>query len=177
MSHYARRTAIAAIAVLTACSRVPMHQSSAHAESSSRSVADAVIDSDVDRVRAATRAFQVLDSAVAAGYARDVPNCLRHPEHGTMGFHHINPRLSDDKVELERPEILLYGRTEKGDHVLTGVEYIVPYRAHSRDAEPPTVMGQKLKRSDALQLWYLHVWIWRDNPSGLFADYNPTVSC
>jgi hypothetical protein len=94
-----------------------------------------------------------------------------------MGFHHRNPMLADDKVELERPEILLYGRTEEGDHALTGVEYIVPYRAHARDAEPPTVMGQKLKQSDNLQLWYLHVWIWRDNPSGLFADYNPSVSC
>ena len=37
-------------------------------------------------------------------------------------------------------------------------------------AEPPTVMRQQLKRSDPLQLWYLHVWVWQDNPSGLFAD-------
>jgi len=53
----------------------------------------------------------------------------------------------------------------------------VPYRAHPREAEPPTVMGQKLKQSDELKLWYLHVWIWRDNPAGMFADWNPSVGC
>lgn len=177
MPHRSRRTAITIMSMLTACTRAPLHESSMRAETSSKPASQATIDADVDRVRAATRAFRVLDSAVAVGYIRDVPNCLSHPEHGTMGFHHRNPKLSDNKVELERPEILLYGRTEKGDHVLTGVEYIVPYRAHPRDAEPPTVMGQKLKQSEPLQLWYLHVWIWRDNPSGLFADYNPSVSC
>ena len=23
----------------------------------------------------------------------------------------------------------------------------------------------------------LHVWLWKDNPSGLYADWNPAVSC
>ena len=25
--------------------------------------------------------------------------------------------------------------------------------------------------------WALHIWIWKYNPSGLFAPYNPHVSC
>jgi hypothetical protein len=28
-----------------------------------------------------------------------------------------------------------------------------------------------------LGIWYLHVWIWEPNPSGLFADWNPSVTC
>jgi hypothetical protein len=25
--------------------------------------------------------------------------------------------------------------------------------------------------------WSLHVWLWKDNPNGLFAAFNPDVSC
>jgi hypothetical protein len=32
-------------------------------------------------------------------------------------------------------------------------------------------------RNDAAGLYLLHVWLWRSNPSGLFADWNPNVSC
>ena len=38
-------------------------------------------------------------------------------------------------------------------------------------------MGQDLKRADSLGIWYLHVWNWTANPSGLFADWNPDVQC
>jgi len=26
-------------------------------------------------------------------------------------------------------------------------------------------------------VWALHVWAWRENPSGLYANWNPKVSC
>jgi len=180
MHRHTQLAALAGLTILAACGRAPLQHSAVQASANSDALSTAStarVDRDVARVRSATRSFRVLDSAVAAGYIRDVPNCLKHPEHGAMGFHHRNPALADAKVELERPEIILYGRTEKGDHELTGVEYIVPYRAQPREGEPPTVMGQKLKRSDDLKLWYLHVWIWRDNPSGLFNDWNPSVEC
>lgn len=96
---------------------------------------------------------------------------------GVMGFHHINGTLVDDKLDRAHPEILLYSHGPKGEYTLNGVEFIVPYSVHSRDAEPPIVLGQSLKRSDPLKLWYLHAWVWTENPSGLFADYNPRVSC
>ena len=41
--------------------------------------------------------------------------------------------------------------------------------------EPPTIMGQKLKRAEKLGIWYFHVWSESGNPSGLFADWNPNV--
>lgn len=137
----------------------------------------AAIRRDLDRVRAATSSFRVLDSAVAAGYARDVPRCLAHAHHGAMGYHHANRALMDARVDVERPEILTYTRTEDGQYRLTGVEYVVPYSAVPRDATPPSVMGQSLRPSDALKIWYLHAWIWEKNPSGLFADWNPNVKC
>ncbi|MGH7505017.1 MAG: hypothetical protein ACRELX_05185 [Longimicrobiales bacterium] len=138
---------------------------------------DASVDQDTARVRAATAAFTSLDAAAAAGYAPNIPQCLAHPEHGGMGFHHVNQALLDDRLEVERPEILVYERTADGEYVLNGVEYIVPYTARGRDEEPPTIMGQQLKPSDPLQLWYLHVWLFKENSAGLFADWNPDVEC
>ena len=137
----------------------------------------AAVERAVTRVRAATKPFHSIDAAAAAGYARTVRQCIAHPEHGAMGFHHTNDALLDDELEVERPEILVYERTADGGYVLNGVEYIVPYTARSRDAEPPRIMGQELKRADGLQLWYLHVWVWKENGHGLFADWNPAVEC
>lgn len=137
----------------------------------------AAIERDIARVREATEAFRSLDAAASAGYARSVAQCIAHPEQGAMGYHHTNDALLDDVLEVERPEILVYERTAAGEYVLNGVEYIVPYSSRSRDAEPPEIMGQKLKRADGLQLWYLHVWIWKENTSGVFADWNPGVAC
>jgi hypothetical protein len=129
------------------------------------------------RVRAATARFSNLDSAVAAGYPRDVARCLADPHHGAMGFHHLNRALLDAQVEVERPEILLYERREDGSYTLTGVEYIVPYSRWPRDSVAPTVMGQALQRGDDLNLWYLHMWAWKENRLGLFANWNPAVAC
>jgi hypothetical protein len=137
----------------------------------------ASVERDVSRVRIATEAFHSIDAAAAAGYTRDVRQCIAHPEHGAMGFHHANAALLDDVLEVDRPEMLVYERTADGGYILNGVEYIVPYSARSRDAEPPAIFGQKLKRADGLQLWYLHVWIWKENGQGLFADWNPAVHC
>jgi hypothetical protein len=132
---------------------------------------------DVARIRAATEAFKSLDAAVAAGYAGDVTACLENPPQGGMGYHHQNDALLDDKIELERPEMLVYERLGDGSYRLNGVEYIVPFSAHPADAEPPTVMGQELKPAPSLRIWYRHVWVWLENPSGLFADWNPRVEC
>jgi hypothetical protein len=133
------------------------------------------VDRDVSAVRAATEAFKVLDHAIAAGYERQVSQCVQDPQ-GGMGFHHKNLALRDANLEVDKPEILMYERTPDGRYKLTGVEYIVPISAWSR-TEPPTIMGQNLKRADSLGVWYLHVWIWQPNPSGLFADWNPRVKC
>lgn len=135
------------------------------------------VDTFVSRARQATTAYRDLDSAVAAGYAGHVAQCIENQPEGAMGYHHVNRALLDDRLEVDRPEMLVYARDTSGAYKLNGIEYIVPYTARPRDAEPPTVMGQRLKRADGLRLWYLHVWIWEPNPNGLFADWNPSVRC
>jgi hypothetical protein len=137
---------------------------------------DAEVTEGFARVRTATAWFMTLDSAVAAGYTRDVAQCFSDSHHGAMGYHHVNRALLDARVEIDHPEILLYER--RGDrYALNGVEYIVPFTRWPPDSVPPTVMGQPLKQSEELKLWYLHMWVWTRNPAGLFADWNPDVRC
>jgi hypothetical protein len=135
------------------------------------------ISRDVKRVRTATAAFKSLDAAVAAGYARNGGGCVQNQPHGAMGYHHVNESLLDDRIEIDQPEMLVYERLPDGTYRLNGVEYIVPFSVRPVTAEPPTVMGQPLNPAPSLEIWYRHVWIWLDNPSGLFADWNPDVHC
>lgn len=134
-------------------------------------------EADVERIRVATAPFKSLDSAVAAGYSRDGGRCLEHPPHGAMGYHHQNDALLDRHLQVERPEILVYQRLPDGAYRLNGVEYVVPFSVWPSTDEPPTVMGQRLKPAPSLGIWYRHVWVWLENPSGLFADWHPFVQC
>jgi hypothetical protein len=135
------------------------------------------VEKAYQQVRAATAPFHDLNAAAAQGYPTDVPRCLAHPTHGAMGFHHVNRRYLSKELDVERPQILLYERDAAGKYVLNGVEYIIPYRLWPRDSVPPSIMGRQLVRSDPLELWYMHMWVWKPNPAGLFADWNPTVQC
>jgi hypothetical protein len=38
-------------------------------------------------------------------------------------------------------------------------------------------MGRELFREDERNYWYVHMWVWKVNPAGLFADWNPAVAC
>ena len=129
------------------------------------------------QVRAATAAYRVLDSAVARGYAPSVPQCFADSTHGAMGYHHLNRAWVDNRIEIDKPEILLYERKEDGSYGLNGVEYIIPYRVWPKDSVPPKLMGRDMFRSEPLQLWYMHMWVWTPNSAGLFADWNPAVKC
>lgn len=132
-------------------------------------------------VRAATAPFRNLDAAVAAGYAKDVKDCytdsLNTPVHGAMGYHHINRDFLDRNVDLAKPEILLYERTHDGSYQLNGVEFIVPYRVWPKDTVPPKLLGRPMYQENTRNYWYSHMWVWKENPAGLFADWNPDAHC
>jgi hypothetical protein len=166
----------ASLATLLVCT-ITTAAACAKQSSSVASGYDAQVSSGVEKLRAATRSFQTLDSAVASGYARDVPTCFVHEHHGAMGYHHVNRSYMDGVVEVERPEILLYQKMPDGKYQLNGVEFIVPYRTWPRDSVAPTVLGQLMKHEDNLKYWYLHAWVWNRNPDGLFADFHPNVTC
>jgi len=132
---------------------------------------------DLERVRAATASFHDIAAAQAAGYPTAVPPCLDSLPIGAMGHHYVDRRIVDEKVDVEHPEILLYAPRPGGRQKLVAVEYIIPYRIRPREETPPRIFDQEMKRQDALNLWYLHVWAWEENRAGLFADWNPAVTC
>ncbi|HEX2168023.1 MAG TPA: hypothetical protein VHG09_12390 [Longimicrobiales bacterium] len=103
--------------------------------------------------------------------------CLRHPDLGAMGYHYLNPDLVDESVAVTTPEVLIYERNAAGSYEFVAVEYIVPFAIRARDAQPPELFGREFKQNDTFNLWALHAWVGKDNPSGVFADYNPDVSC
>ena len=164
---------LASTIVVAACASHSGHTGMAAGEHYS-----AAVMADVDRMRAATRKFQSIDSAVAAGYVREVKACVVHAGHpGAMGFHHRNAALLDSKADVEHPELLLYERLPDGKYQLNGGEYIIQYKFWPRDSVPPVIYGQNMKQEDNNKYWYLHLWAWKDNPNGLFADFHPSVFC
>jgi hypothetical protein len=138
---------------------------------------DARVASDLAKLREATAPYRNLDAAVAAGYPRTVKDCLIHEHHGAMGYHHVNSGYVDKVLDITKPEILLYERDPKGAYRLNAVEFIVPYRLWPKDSVAPVFMGQTLRHENNLNIWYLHVWAWKQNPEGLFANFHPDVKC
>jgi hypothetical protein len=93
-----------------------------------------------------------------------------------MGFHYGNPDLIDDTPQQFKPELLVYEPQKNGRLRLVAVEYIVPFDAWTSE-EPPSLHGIAFHRNEAFGLWVLHAWIWKYNPDGIFADWNPRASC
>jgi hypothetical protein len=133
---------------------------------------------DLAALRQVTAAFHDFSTAQAAGWSAQITPCMTDPGGaGGMGFHYGNPALIDGTAQVERPQLLLYEPEKNGQLRLVAVEYIIPYTFHARSAAPPELFGQQFKQVDAFQLWGLHAWVWKENASGIFADWNPAVTC
>ncbi|HMA25247.1 MAG TPA: hypothetical protein VKP00_14660, partial [Gemmatimonadaceae bacterium] len=101
---------------------------------------------------------------------------------GAMGVHFINMGLVGPKLDSTKPQVLLYEIV--GDKlVLTGAEWFVPTELAKT---PPTVLGHKLMgpmeghapiMPAELHHWDLHVWLWKNNPNGMFSPTNSAVKC
>lgn len=126
--------------------------------------------SELARVRAATAAFHDLGAATDAGYVQFLP-CFDNQTAG-MGQHFVRFPL-DGTVDALRPESLVYEPGPDG-YRLVGVEYIVP-QASWTGSSPPSLFGEEFHPVNSLGIWALHAWIWRPNPDGMFADFNPKV--
>jgi hypothetical protein len=125
----------------------------------------------------ATAAFQDVAMAEAAGYGStmDGLGCFENSETGGMGLHYLNESLMDDKVDIKTPEALVYELNSDGDIVgLVAHEYIVPVEAWT-DSAPPTLFGREFHQHPVLPLYVMHAWVWKDNPAGMFNDWNPAV--
>jgi hypothetical protein len=136
-------------------------------------------------VRQATERFQDVNEAIGAGYVQ-FQGCVSGPEAGAMGVHYVNPSLFDGRLEVELPEALVYEPKRNGRLQLVAAEYITPAEAwhavHGAGMQPD-LMGHLLhfapgpNRYGPAAFYELHVWAWKNNPHGTFADWNQAVSC
>lgn len=131
----------------------------------------------IAHLREVTARFHDLEVAKNAGWNSAVPGCFSDAKLGGMGFHFENkPLLFDGRVNVDEPEFLLYEPGPDGNLKFVAVEYAVPFDLWT-DPQPPQLFGQNFHRNEAFGLWILHVWHIRENPSGVFFDWNPRVSC
>jgi len=121
--------------------------------------------------------FQDVAVAEAAGWVStaETLGCFEDAERGGMGVHWLNESLLDAELDASRPEALVYELDADGNVAgLVGHEYLVPFEAWAADA-PPTLFGLDLHEHPVLPFWILHTYLWKDNPNGMFSDFNPAV--
>lgn len=125
-------------------------------------------------------------------------------ELGGMGIHFFRPdllglsgapseRVNGDGTHTDflRPSILIYDPHADGSLQLVAVENLVFKEAWDAagNSEPPKFHGvpfDTMKDDPATAVdeahmfaphYERHVWLYRENPNGVFAQYNPTVTC
>jgi hypothetical protein len=147
---------------------------------------DGPLPAELQEVRAAVARYHSFAQAEQDGYTiRAGEPCVRSPL-GTMGVHANNAALmADDALDPLRPEILLYVANESGSLKLVGVEY---WKADAdqnlaTSDDRPSFFGQQFQgpmpgHNPTMPIHYdLHVWVAEDNPSGVFAQFNPALAC
>ena len=150
------------------------------------------LQDELASVRRATARFHRVEQAVAAGYelgwvngsgVRIVAGCVAHPTAGAMGYHYFNAALmADNAVDVREPEALVYAPASDGALRLVAVEWVVRSAQSNPSgvSAPPSLFGMDmhiLVPPPGPAFYLMHAWVWAENPSGMFADWNPQVSC
>jgi hypothetical protein len=136
----------------------------------------------------------------------DTAEMMGYPsELGAMGVHYLRPDLLQPTsapgervygeglhTDFREPSILIYEPQEDGSLRLVAVENLVWVQAWEQagNTEPPTfhgvpynMMADDPATPDVDEAHHFephydrHVWVHRSNPDGVFAQFNPKVSC
>jgi hypothetical protein len=193
-----------AVGCSKASSPVAPDTSQATSASGTALLGNPALGPDLAAVRAATAAFHDVERAIEAGYATPIGGHCDEISSGAMGVHSGNPSLVQNQaLDPERPEVLRYLPQDGGGVRLTGVEYVqpvllrnpntgvvapwlpqTPWPANYVVVTPtPQLFGQTFQGPMPGHVpgmpwhWDLHVWVWANNPSGMFAQWNPALSC
>jgi hypothetical protein len=157
----------------------------------------------LDALRQLTAPYHDVDAAENAGYSLLIlppltapDGCVSDAQLGGMGYHYTRGNnLGDDAVTLLDPEFLVYapkqGPAKDGDvrRRLAAFDYFIPYSAKWPGPDDPT-----FKRAPTLHDfptmstlpdiafapsrfngWMFHIWLWENNPSGMFTNWNSSV--
>ena len=102
---------------------------------------------------------------------------------GGMGVHFLNGQLLGPNLDPAKPQVLIY-EMDGAKLKLAAAEWFVPAEAAGKTV--PKIFGQALGgpmaghkpiMPDGLVHYDLHVWLWKNNPAGVFSPTNPAVKC
>ena len=135
----------------------------------------------------ATVGYKNVNKAIAAGYSFKLPDkagntCIAQPPQGAMGVHMVNKKLLDGTIDASKPEVMVYQPEAGGKMDLVALEYVI-FKSAWKQSSPPKLFGHDFAFTPTpnrfgLPAYYsLHAWLYKMNPSGLLAPWNPQVSC
>src|SRR5262249_34011241 len=129
--------------------------------------------------------------------ATEADGCISDPMLGGMGYHYSQfNNLFDDTIDLLNPEFLVYApkNAPRRDEIpltrLAAVEYFLPFSAKwPARGQPGFVKAPSLHdfpstaglpdieftQTDRFGGWMFHIWLWEDNPAGMFENFNGSV--
>lgn len=157
------------------------------------SAAKGALPPDLDAAKAALSKYSDPFAAIRDGYFSTLA-CIDFPKGavdgtvtyppGAMGVHFLNAANIGPKLDPAKPQVLIY-EPVGNKLVLAAAEWFVPVQVVG-DGPAPTIFGQTLSgpmdghepiMPAALRHYDLHVWLWKDNPKGIFTSTNANVKC
>lgn len=164
--------------LIAACADEPpfapeLQTPSAEQSQSSAAAEEAVA---IATIRRATARYHDLETAIADGFVLLHP-CEERPGEGPVGIVYVHlGRLMDGVADPRTPDALVYEPSATGRPALVGAEFAIPFSLWT-EQEPPQFLGAEFQPEGEFGVWGLHIWAWRHNPEGMFAEANPRVSC
>jgi len=163
---------------------LPVHALAAQAQPS--------LTPELAKVRASLDKYRDPVVAVHDGYM-SLLGCIEYPEGseegsmkyvaGGMGVHFLNPANVGPTLDPAKPQVLIYEPT--GDRLtLVAAEWFVPAQLAPNGA--PKIFGRQLDgpmeghkplMPTELHHYDLHVWLWKNNPAGVYSSTNPSLKC
>jgi hypothetical protein len=147
------------------------------------------------KIRSNTAKYHRLEVAESKGYNLD-PHCVAVPGLGGMGHHAVNMAKIGPFVNPTEPGVLVYEPMKNGKYKLVAVEYLVPSEPwDAMGSGGPPMLGEipfddhramieiepdvfvNAKGGPPFPHYQLHVWVWKNNPNGIYTPFNPNVSC
>jgi len=164
----------------------------AQAKQAGRPMAVANLSPELMTTRAALDKYADPLAAVRDGYFSTVA-CIDFPhggqdgpvtyKPGAMGVHLLNTSNIGPQLDPVKPQVLIY-EPVAGKLKLVAAEWFMPVQVAGGKA--PTIFGQTLNgpmdghepiMPKELSHYDLHVWLWKDNPNGVFESTNAAVKC
>ena len=148
---------------------------------------------DMKRAREALDKYKDPVAAIHDGYFSTL-GCVTYPKPGKpgevpypaggMGVHFFNVALMGKPLDATKPQVLVYEPGPGGKLTLVAAEWFVPLSPEVKGR--PELFGKPFDgpmeghhplMPHGLHHYDLHVWLWKDNPAGMFSPTNPKVKC